>query len=95
MDKNTKSGTGVKRVEKKLDGEDGMLGANPELRGSLPQLLRDDPGGGIWTGMPASHEINRWVSAILCHPIDGCLPSSCNASSGDSVGVWLLSARAR
>ena len=34
------------------------------LRGSLLQLLRVDPGGGIWTGMPASHEINRWVSAI-------------------------------
>jgi hypothetical protein len=43
MDKNTKSGTGVKGVEKKLDGDDGMLGANPELRGTLPQLLRDDP----------------------------------------------------
>ena len=54
---------------KKLDGEDGMLGANQELRGSLPQLLRDDPGGGMWTGMPASHEINRWVSAIPASPI--------------------------
>ena len=66
MDKNTKSGTSVKGVTKKLDGEDSMLGANQELRGSLPQLLRDDPGGGIWTCIPASHEINRWVSAIPC-----------------------------
>ena len=43
MDKNTKSGAGVKSVEKKLDSEDGMLGANQELRGPLPQLLRDEP----------------------------------------------------
>ncbi len=64
MDKNTNSGAGVKSVEKKLDSKDDLLGANQQLRRPPPpQLPRDEPGGGIWTGMPASHQIG------------GCLPS--------------------
>ncbi len=63
MDKNTNSGTGVKGVEKKLHGEDGMLGANQELRGTTAT----GPGRPRWrhvTGMPASHEISRWVASL-------------------------------
>ena len=64
MDKNTKSGTGVKGVEKKLDREDGMLGANQELRGSLLQLLRVDPVAACGPACP-----------LRMRSIDGCLPS--------------------
>jgi hypothetical protein len=62
MDKNTKLGLGVKSIEKKLETNDGLLGANQEFRRPWPRLLRDEPGGGIWTWIPASHEIG------------GCLP---------------------
>ena len=41
---------GVKSVEKKLDSKDDLLGANQELDGRPPRLLRDEPGGDIWTG---------------------------------------------
>ena len=47
MDKNTDAGADVKTVEKKLDHDDELLGANQKLRLPPPRLLRDEPGGGI------------------------------------------------
>ena len=50
-------------LRKKLDSKNDLLGANQEFRRPSSRLLGDEPGGSIWTGMPASHEIG------------GCLPS--------------------
>ena len=50
-------------LRKKLDSNDGLLGANHEFRRRSPRLHRDEPSGNIWAGMPASLEIG------------GCLPS--------------------
>ena len=57
MDKNTNRGAGVKSVEKRLESKDDLLGSDQELRRLPLPPLSDELGGGIWTGMPASHEI--------------------------------------